>query len=75
MCDSGNWGIKYERQRKSPDDSYVKGLDSKQDQKKFMRASREKVKLIECLIGRLKNKSMINQIVQGKEKNKGNEEK
>lgn len=32
------------------------------------RASREKVELIECLIGRLKNKSMINQIVQGKEK-------
>lgn len=33
------------------------------------------MKLIDCLIGRLKNKSMINQIVQGKEKNKGNEEK
>ena len=73
MCNSGNWRIKYEKQRKSPDDSYVKGPDGKQNQKKFIRQPLEK-KSSECLIGRLKNKSMINQIVQGKERNKGNEE-
>ena len=42
MCNSGNWRIKYEKQRKSPDDSYVKGPDGKQNQKKFIRQPLEK---------------------------------